>query len=265
MIMRHKHLIPLTCLAAVLAAFLLGNRLLTSSTAAEPSAYAELTALTGGKTLLEAAVGELVAAVRSRIQEKPKSAGETVYTVLSMGRSDTDAIAPEIVRTAILALGKDPSSSAIGRIVAAAVKAAPGAVLKIVKAAIHAAPPKAGSVIVWAAIQNVPNPDEMIEVPSSDGTHQHATDGKGDYKEYKNYKEYKESPEGNYKPLRDAILDAAREANPDLEYYPVDPFDLEIGSFDKIPDPLPPFPFPSPTPTPTVSPPTPPEPSPVSR
>lgn len=95
-------------------------------------------------------------------------AGEYVKAALSSGRNDSDAIAPAVVKAAIMAVLETPQparggttgqvKAEIGSIVSAAVKATPSQVLKIVSAAVKASSPDAASVIVTAAVQSVPNP-----------------------------------------------------------------------------------------------------------
>lgn len=175
------------------------------------SLYPEFVARLSGHTVLNASPDALAKAVREQVQATPHAAPQTVRLVLASGRADDFKIAPAIVAAAIEALGAKPAPVAVGRIVAAAVNATPTEVLQIVKSAVHAAPGQANAnAIIAAATQSVPDAGAKITVRDhASHDHKAVNDGKA--------RRSATDPEGTTIAIRDAIVQAALEADPSLD------------------------------------------------
>lgn len=166
----------------------------------------------GAGTILNSPAKTLIPAVRTTVKENPKHPAGIVTAVLTGGRADADAIAPQVAVAAIEGLGPDPSSAIVGDIVYASVKATPAVVLEIVRATVKAAPGCANA-IVKAAVMAVPNPNEKIQPvanttpPAARGyaKDESKDDGKG----------LTEQPPV---PLAEAIAQAACLGDPSLSY-----------------------------------------------
>jgi len=163
-----------------------------------------------GDTILSAPVPKLISAVQDSVKENPLRAGRIVQAVLSGGRADSDAIAPQVSAAAITGLGNNPPPISVSEIVYFAVKATPAVVLETVKASVKASPSSAKT-IVRAAVRAVPNPSEKIKPIGEKIT----DPGQGYSKEEQ---DEKDAPDADADPLPigEAIARAAQAGDPSL-------------------------------------------------
>lgn len=145
-----------------------------------------------GGSISQAKLAALEKAIAACIQDDRKECDKFASTILKSGRADAKAIAPELTKASLHALGKEINQAEVSGIISESVKATPDAVLEIIRACAHEVPKNFVPFLVSAAIQAVSDPYKMVRKPIQE-------DGPS----------MSEASEGSLETLAEAIVDAA--------------------------------------------------------